>query len=322
MIRRMLLHGLKALRPHQWVKNLLVLAPLLFFTPTGGQDTAPRLFAAGAWVQGLLAFGAFCLAASGVYVLNDIVDREQDRLHPKKRLRPIASGALPMPAAIALLALAWGGAAAFAFAADAGVERFAFPGLTPASGVFAWWPFGYLVLNLLYSFWWKRVVVLDCMCIAIGFGIRVKAGAAAIAVEASHWILLCTFFFALFLAFCKRFEELGRQSEATGQTRATMRDYSESLLGMLIGPLAALSILTYALYTVSPETIARHRTDALMYTVPFVTYGVFRYLFLVYRRSEGGDPSKLLFRDPPLAVSGVCYLAVVLFVLHGKSMFG
>jgi 4-hydroxybenzoate polyprenyltransferase len=119
----MLLHGLKALRPHQWVKNLLVLAPLLFFTPTGGQDSAPRLFAAGAWIQGLLAFGAFCLAASGVYVLNDIVDRESDRLHPKKRLRPIASGALPMPAAIALLALAWGGAAAFAFAADAGVER-------------------------------------------------------------------------------------------------------------------------------------------------------------------------------------------------------
>jgi len=317
----MLLHGLKALRPHQWVKNLLVLAPLLFFTPTG-ESSAPRLLSSGAWMQGLMAFAAFCLAASGVYVLNDIVDREADRLHPKKRLRPIASGSLPMPAAIGLLALAWGGAAAIAMSADAGIARFSFPGFTPATGAFALWPLGYLVLNLLYSFWWKRVVVLDCMCIAIGFGIRVKAGAAAIAVDASHWILLCTFFFALFLAFCKRFEELGRQSEAGGQTRATMRDYTESLLGMLIGPLEALSILTYALYTVSPETIARHSTDALMYTVPFVTYGVFRYLFLVYRRSEGGDPSKLLFRDPPLAISGVCYLAVVLFVLHGRSLLG
>lgn len=320
----MLLHGLKALRPHQWVKNLLVLAPLLFFTPIGGQNAEPRLFDAAAWLQGLLAFAAFCLAASGVYVLNDIVDRESDRQHPKKRLRPIASGALPVSAALLLLALAWGGASAIALAVDGGRAAFAATGQPTAMrfGGFAWWPFGYLALNLAYSFWWKRVVVLDCMCIAIGFGIRVKAGAAAIAVDASHWILLCTFFFALFLAFCKRFEELGKTAGSEGATRATLRDYTEPLLGMLIGPLAALSILTYALYTVSPETIARHGTDALMYTVPFVTYGVFRYLFLVYRKSEGGDPSKLLFRDPPLAVSGVCYLAVVLFVLHGKTLVG
>ncbi len=317
----MLLHGLKALRPHQWVKNLLVLAPLLFFTPLGESST-PRLLAGGAWVQGLLAFAAFCLAASGVYVLNDIVDRHADRLHPEKRQRPIASGELPIQGAIALLVVCWGGAFALAMSADAGITRFAFPGFTPPSGAFSAWPLGYLLLNLLYTFWWKRVVVLDCMCIAIGFGIRVRAGSAVIAVEASHWILLCTFFFALFLGFCKRFEELSNQSKAQGQTRVTMRDYSEPLLGLLIGPLAALSILTYALYTVSPETIARHHTDALMYTVPFVTYGVFRYLFLVYRHREGGDPSKLLFRDPPLLISGACYLAVVLFVLHGRSLVG
>jgi len=146
----------------------------------------------------------------------------------------------------------------------------------------------------------------------------VHAGAAAIAVPASHWILLCTFFFALFLAFCKRYEEVGRQTESTGQTRATMRDYSLPFLDMMIGPLAALSILSYALYTVSKETYDRHGTYNLMYTVPVVTYGVFRYLFLVYRKSEGSDPAKLLFRDAPLVASGVVYVALVYLVLHTR----
>ena len=181
---------------------------------------------------------------------------------------------------------------------------------------FLLWPSAYLVLNIAYSFFLKKLVIVDCMCIALGFQLRVHAGAAAIAVVTSHWILLCTFFFALFLAFCKRYEEIGRQVEASGQTRKTMRDYSLEFLNMTIGPLAALSILTYALYTVSPETIARHKTDALMYTVPFVTYGVFRYLFLVYRKSEGGDPAKLLFRDVPLVISGIGYVTTVAAILH------
>lgn len=317
----MLLPALKALRPHQWVKNLLVLAPLLFFTPEDRASGVPRLFDEIAWQQALMAFVTFCLTASGVYLLNDLLDRENDRLHPKKRLRPIASGELPVGAALLLLAVVWAGAFLLAVVTSKSALQLAPPNADLSQyGWFLLWPIGYLALNLLYSFWWKRVVVLDCMCIAIGFGIRVHAGATAIAVPTSHWIMLCTFFFALFLAFCKRFEELGRQTESAGQTRATMRDYSEALLSMIIGPLAALSILTYALYTVSPETIARHRTDALLYTVPFVTYGVFRYLFLVYRRREGGDPSKLLFRDPPLVFTGLGYLLVVMFVLHGRNL--
>jgi len=145
--------------------------------------------------------------------------------------------------------------------------------------------------------------------------LRVMAGAAAIDVDASKWLQLCTFFFALFLAFCKRYEELGRQTEATGQTRKTMSDYTMPFLNMLIGPLAALSILSYALYTVSPETVARHRTEQLILTVPFVCYGVFRYLYLVYSKSEGGDPAKLLFRDVPLVLSGLLYVGVVLLIL-------
>jgi 4-hydroxybenzoate polyprenyltransferase len=300
----MTLPALQAMRPHQWVKNLLVLAPLAF--------TAKGLKLDGAaWTAAALAFAAFCLAASSIYLLNDLVDRAEDALHPRKRLRPIASGRLGVGAARAqLLAQS---AAAFWIASL----------VPPHDGVpFVVWPAAYLLLNLLYSFWLKRLVVVDCMCIALGFQLRVMAGAAAIDVRASHWLILCTFFFALFLAFCKRYEELGRQAEAGGRTRATMAEYTDSFLSMMIGPLAALSILTYALYTVSPETVKVHGTDKLMFTVPFVTYGVFRYLFLVYRRSEGGDPASLLFRDAPLLVSGVGYAALVVVVLRAAGAHG
>ncbi len=289
---------LEALRPHQWVKNLLVLFPL-FFTPYA--------FELSGWLAAAAAFGAFCFAASSVYLLNDILDRREDALHPKKKHRPIASGRLPVGAAWLTLAGALATSAAFA-------------ALVPDSErPFLMWPGAYLALNVAYSFYLKRLVIVDCMCIALGFQLRVMAGAAALGVEASKWILLCTFFFALFLAFCKRYEEVGRQAEASGQTRKTMSDYSVSFLNMLIGPLAALSILSYALYTVSTETVERHRTDQLMLTVPFVCYGVFRYLFLVYRKSEGGDPSKLLFRDVPLVLSGLLYVLAVLAVLGNVS---
>jgi 4-hydroxybenzoate polyprenyltransferase len=289
----------EALRPHQWVKNLLVIAPLLF-------ATKGQIYQASAWTSAILAFASFCCAASGIYLLNDTVDREEDARHPKKRKRPIASGRLPLGAAKAEIAVLM--AAMFACG-------FFVP--TSEEGVpFVVWPISYLALNLAYSFWLKHLVVIDCMCIALGFQLRVQAGAAAIAVPPSHWLLLCTFFFSLFLAFCKRYEELGRQAEASGRTRATMEDYSPSFLSMMIGPLAALSILSYALYTVSAETIETHGTDRLKFTVPIVTYGVFRYLFLVYRRSEGGDPAQLLFRDLPLVCSGLLYGGLVLVLLR------
>jgi 4-hydroxybenzoate polyprenyltransferase len=289
--------ALQAMRPHQWVKNLLVFAALVF---------TPRIFEPAAWRDAALAFVSFCLAASSIYLLNDIVDRDEDARHPKKRLRPIASGRLGVGAAKVQLALQVVGAFGIALLVPA------YKGLP-----FVVWPAAYLVLNLAYSFWLKRLVIVDCMCIALGFQLRVQAGAAAIVVKASHWLLLCTFFFALFLAFCKRYEELAKQGEATGRTRATMEDYTSSFLSMMIGPLAALSILTYSLYTVSAETVATHGTDRLMFTVPFVTYGVFRYLYLVYRKSEGADPARLLFRDVPLLVSGVAYAVAVVVLLRG-----
>ncbi|MCK5944764.1 MAG: decaprenyl-phosphate phosphoribosyltransferase [Planctomycetes bacterium] len=288
----------EALRPHQWVKNLLVLFPL-FFTS--------RAFELSGWIAALTAFGSFCFAASSIYLLNDILDRHEDARHPKKKNRPIASGRLPVGAAWVELLVTLSISATLAVLVPVEERSFLI------------WPAAYLVLNVTYSFYLKRLVIVDCMCIALGFQLRVMAGAAAIDVDASKWLQLCTFFFALFLAFCKRYEEVGRQAEASGQTRKTMSEYTTPFLNMLIGPLAALSILSYALYTVSPETVQRHHTDQLTFTVPFVCYGVFRYLFLVYRKSEGGDPAKLLFRDVPLVLSGVLYVGVVLLILRSAG---
>lgn len=298
---------LKAMRPHQWVKNLLVLAPLPF---------AHRVTELAAWTSAAVAFAVFCAVASSIYLLNDVVDREDDRRHPKKRFRPIASGALPVPAALAAMVVLLVAAAGAAVALGSGSATPRVEGVEPTAIPFAVWPAAYLMLNIAYSFRLKRVVVLDCLCVALGFQLRVHAGATAIDAPPSTWLLLCTFFFSLFVAFCKRYEEVGRQTETAAPTRATMRDYTAPFLNTLIGPLAALSILSYALYTVAPETVKTHGTHNLMFTLPVVVYGVFRYLFLVYRRDEGGDPARLLFRDPPLLVSGAIYLIVVWLVLR------
>src|SRR5690349_7975097 len=301
---------IQALRPQQWVKNLLVFAPLVFAPQPIDMPVEGR----PAWLAAGIAFVVFCCVASAIYLINDVVDREHDRHHPKKRLRPIASGALPVPVAQATsLSLLVAAAIGSLVLSNSPERLFA---VSSRHQGFPLWPLGYLLLNLAYSFGLKRVVVLDCMCVAMGFQIRVHAGAAAIDVAASSWIVLCTFFFSLFVAFCKRYEEVGRQKHAAAPTRATMKEYTVPFLNMIIGPLAALSILSYALYTVAPETQAVHKTTDLMFTVPFVVYGVFRYLFLVYRREEGGDPARLLFKDGPLMLSGVLYLAVAWFVLR------
>lgn len=275
------------MRPHQWVKNLLVLAPLVFAHQVGDPEKVGLA---------LLAFAVFCAVSSGVYVLNDVVDRHADARHPTKRDRPIASGRLPVGVARAAIPVLIGGglAAAWLLMPTVADKR-----------PFVLSPLAYLVLNLAYSFGLKRIVIVDALCIAIGFQIRVDAGAVAIDEKTSSWILLCTFFFALFLAFCKRREEVASVDDASGATRATMRDYEIGFLDQLVAPLAALSILTYALYTVDRTT--EFFSERMKYTVPFVVFGVFRYLFLVHRRGEGADPARLLFRDPQLIVSGVLW---------------
>lgn len=290
----MLLALVQAARPHQWVKNLLVFAPLVFLHEPVSLHTLGLA---------ALAFGCFCAAASAVYLLNDLVDREADRKHPKKCLRPIASGRLSVGVAVAavvalLAAIAWIGST---------ITK------THSGAAFLVWPVGYLVLNLAYSLGLKRVVIVDAICIALGFQLRVLAGADAIVARPSSWILLCTFFFALFLAFCKRREEVLQHGD--GETRASLRDYDAHFLDQMINPLAAMSILAYALYTVDPHTVAYHGSTGLALTVPFVVFGVFRYLYLVHRRGEGSDPARLLFRDPQILVSGVLWAASVMVVL-------
>jgi len=290
---------LETMRPHQWVKNLLVLAPLAF---------AHKLTESESVVTSLMAFTIFCMLSSSIYVLNDVADRRADAAHPVKRNRPIASGRLSVVVALV----------AFVVLAGAAVGWSAMLGSTEVGGPFWIWPVAYFALNLGYSFWLKRIVIVDCLCIALGFQIRVHSGAVAIGVRSSSWILLCTFFGALFLAFCKRREEVERVADSAAPTRATMRDYDLPFLDQLIAPLAALTILCYALYTVDQKSVELHGED-LKFTVPFVVFGVFRYLFLVHKRGEGADPARLLFRDFQLVLSGVLWAVAAWIALANKG---
>lgn len=300
---------LQALRPHQWVKNLLVFAPLAFAHKAG----VPH-----AVTHAALGFLAFCLASSSVYLWNDLVDREADRLHPKKMGRPIASGRLPVPVAVAACVVLLACVVALCIRIGGWRADATPPNEASAYGLgvgipFWAWLAGYLGLNLAYSVVLKRIVIVDALCIAVGFQLRVFGGAAAISTEASSWILLCTFFFALFLAFCKRREEVVKLGDSG--TRASLRHYDAHFLDQMINPLAAMSILAYALYTVDRRTVAYHGTSDLALTVPFVVFGVFRYLYLVHRRGEGDDPARLLFRDRQLVLSGLLWAGCVYLVL-------
>jgi len=286
---------LEAMRPYQWVKNLLVMAPLIFAGKLG--DTEAVLSA-------LAAFLVFCFLSSAVYLLNDVVDLEADRAHPRKRYRPVASGRLAPATAILGAALLAGGSLTVAYS------------LGPSNRMapFVVWPACYFILNLAYSFFLKGLLIIDCLSIALGFIFRVHAGSVVIAVKSSSWILLCTFFFALFLAFCKRRDEVTRVDDGSAATRASLRHYSQTYLDQIIPPLAAMSILCYALYTLAPGTVEEHGPNMIL-TLPIVVFGVFRYLFLVHHRGQGEDPSRVLFRDRPLIASGLLYLLVLYVAL-------
>lgn len=290
---------LDAMRPHQWVKNLLVFAPLVF---------AHRLVDPWSVGQAALAFVTFCALASAVYLFNDIVDADADREHSVKRARPIAAGRLSVrTAAVASLVLAAGGVAlATAVGPD---DRGAVP--------FVAWPAAYTVLNVAYGLRLKQIAIVDVLCVAVGFQFRVHAGSVAVGVPSSKWLLLCTFFFAMFLAFCKRRQELAHHV-TDGDTRRVLKDYSLGFLDQVIAPLAAMSILAYSLYTLDARTMDRHG-PYLMLTVPFVVFGVFRYLWLVHHEQGGDDPARLLVKDRQILISGVLWAAVVLAVVLGAA---
>ena len=289
---------LKALRPKQWTKNLLLFAGVLF----SRQVSDPSLLArAGA------GFLAFSLLSGSVYLLNDLMDVEADRLHPKKRLRPIASGRLPVGVAWAALVPLVG--IAVAISAWLGI------GFVVIAAV-------YLALNLAYSFGLKHQVLIDVFILAIGFVLRAIAGVEVLlpvspGTALSPWLLVCTFFVALFLGLAKRRRELANAGDAAGARRAVLDHYTPELLDGLLLVSASASLMGYALYTIWPATVAKFGTEALLYTVPFVAYGIFRYLYLVRVSENTEDPSQVLLTDRPLGACVLLYLVTVVVVLYG-----
>jgi 4-hydroxybenzoate polyprenyltransferase len=277
---------LRALRPHQWIKNAFVFAALVF----SRNLTNPTL-----GLRALVIFGAFSLVASSIYLVNDVADYERDRVHPKKRLRPIAAGLVSRRLALVVAALLGPTGLAVAFALD-----------TSAGVVLT----TYGVMNLAYSLWLKHIVLLDVFTIALGFLFRVTAGAFAIAVAVSPWLLICTFFIALFLGFCKRRNELESLGDDAAQHRGNLADYSLQFIDKMVAALASMTVMSYALYTIDPRTVAKVGTNALVLTVPLVLFGIFRYLFLVHQRGKGGSPTELVLKDRSLQTVIALYLAV------------
>lgn len=286
---------LRLLRPHQWIKNGFVFLGLLFGHAWNDPDKV---------ALALAAFVAFCLLSSCVYVMNDIVDREQDRQHPRKRARPLASGAVGVGTAVTLMLAC--GTAGLALA-------FTYGGGQPLIFV------GYVVLNAAYSFGLKHVVILDVFIIAAGFMLRILAGTLGIGITPSHWLLLCGLLLTLFLGFAKRRAELNLLAEDSSGHRQVLEHYSAELLDQMITVAAAGTLVAYSLYTVSPETVVLHGTAHLIYTVPFVLYGMFRYLFLLHKRGGGGDPASELVRDPHLIAALLGWLGTTLWLLRAGA---
>jgi len=287
---------LVSLRPAQWIKNLVVFAALLF---------GRQLFEPDAVTRSILAFLVFCALSGAVYLVNDVLDREADRRHPVKARRPIARGAISTGAALVTAA----GLALVALAAAS----------TLGSGFLAT-SVTYLVLLTLYSGPLKRMVILDVLTIAIGFVLRAVAGAFAVDVPISHWLLVCTILLALFLALAKRRQELVLLAEDAKSHRRILEEYSPYLLDQMIGIVAATTLMGYALYTVSPETIAKFGSDRLLLTLPFPIYGLFRYLYLVHLKQGGGSPAETLLSDRPLLVCVVLWAVSVTAIVYGPSV--
>jgi len=284
------------LRPRQWTKNLAVFAPLLF---------ARAVTVPGAAWHATLAFLSFCALASGLYVVNDWVDQGQDRVHPEKKSRPIAAGEIHSFGAGVLVLVCWAAGGALALLAG--------PRVGPVA-------LAYVLIELAYTFWLKRYVIVDVLVIATGFVLRVVGGAAAIEVPVSNWLFLCALLLALFLALGKRRAELLtlEVSDAPGH-RATLADYSLPLLDQMLTLVAATCVVSYALYSVAPDTIEKVGSDRMKFTVPFVVYGILRYLYLLQRRGVGGSPERVLLDDKPTLLNLALYLGTVSWVLFGRA---
>lgn len=284
----------KSLRPTHWTKNLFVFAVLIF---------APRINDLPLLSASIIAFFCFCLVSSSVYIMNDLADIGDDQHHPVKSLRPIASGQVSMRTA-------WIVASAllvFSFF----TARILQPGI-----IFSL--LGYILLQILYSYCFKHIILVDVFVIAAGFLLRILTGSRVTGLPISHWLLLCTFLLALFLGFSKRRSELQLNHSNPHLQRQVLKRYTVILLDQIITIVTTLIIVTYLLYTVSQETVARFGSIDMVYTTPLVMYGIFRYLFLIYTQHKGENPENNIFSDKPLFFTIILWFLAITYIIYGK----
>lgn len=281
-----------SMRPKQWVKNFFILMPLVF---------SENLFDFPVVSKAMIAFGLFCLLSGCVYIINDTGDLEKDRLHPIKKSRPIASGELNASHAAIFAACLILTSIGLAFSLD---RNFGYIACL------------YFLLNVAYSFFLKNVVLLDVFIIASGFCLRVIGGAEVIDVHISSWLLVCTMLLSLFLAFAKRRHELVILDSEAERHREILAEYNPYFLDQMISVVTASTVISYLMYTVSEETVRKFNTRYLILTVPFVLYGVFRYLYLIHRREGGGSPSTELLNDRPLLITMILWTVTAGVIIY------
>jgi 4-hydroxybenzoate polyprenyltransferase len=289
----MVVSTVKLMRPLQWLKNGFVFTPLIF---------SKHLMHTDYGVNAVLAFFAFCFASSVVYIINDILDKESDRLHPVKKNRPIATGESSVQLALTI---------AFVLS----IIAIAISSQLPSG--FSWILLLYVVIQVAYSFQLKKVVILDIFVIAAGFMLRVFAGALAIQVTISHWIVITTLFLSLFLAISKRRSELLMVTKQNIESpRRVLKEYSVPFLDALLIISTTGMVLSYSLYTMAEKTIAVFGSEYLIFTTVFVLFGIFRYLFLVLVREEGENPTLILVKDTPMAVNMILWLLTCIAIIY------
>lgn len=281
---------LKTMRPKQWTKNVFIFVALVF---------DHKLFIPELFLRTLAGFVLLCLLSSSVYLINDLADIEKDRQHPRKRHRPLASGQLRPGVAVAAVVGLLGVFGPLSFLLD--------------------WEFGliaaiYVGANLLYSFWLKHVVIVDVLIVALGYLLRAVAGAVLVDSEISPWLYICMTLGALFIGFGKRRGEMVLMQAESSNSRRVLQEYNLPFLDELINLVATATIVAYSLYTFSAENLPQNH--AMMLTIPFILYGIFRYLYLIHIRGEGGAPDELVFTDRPLLITGVLWAAASVLILY------
>lgn len=290
---------LRLIRPIQWVKNVFVAVPLIF---------SKNLFNISFLSESIITFLSFCLAASSIYVINDIADRDYDRIHPLKKSRPIAAGVVTLNEGWIIAAMLL--ILSFLLLTLGGIR------LAAAIPIII-----YVIVNLLYSFTLKQVVLIDVFVIAVGFILRIVAGGLAIDVKISNWLIMTTLFVSIFLGIAKRRSEfvqlIGSSDEST---RRVLADYDLSLIDQILSVSAASVIITYALYTVSERTVRAFGTEGLIFTTVFVVYGIFRYLYLIHKMGLGENPTKALLTDKPMVINIIFYVISAVAIIYKQEL--